>query len=278
MTPREIEIAIISDVHLGASTSRVRELIQYLQSIRTETLVINGNLFSPAHRSKKRLPTGHQEVLNNIIEKSVTGTKVYFVTRKHEQQLGLSSNGPPGNILFRDQLEFHYKNKKHLILPDTSTSGKYATRSRHTNSWRQHMQRWMRQYHRRLFPEGEVFGNARLASTATQRPLSKSETEAMDKALDEGYDYIICSHPDAPIITSKSSSQQVITYLNTGDWTNFCTALEYRWGKWSIYEYHELDYGCISPRLRVEKSTKGRVRKLPRALNDSLPLPDSAAE
>jgi hypothetical protein len=33
-----------------------------------------------------------------------------------------------------------------------------------------------------------------------------------------------------------------VTYLNSGDWVEHCTALEYQHSEWSIFEYNEKDF------------------------------------
>ncbi len=48
-----------------------------------------------------------------------------------------------------------------------------------------------------------------------------------------------------------------VTYLNSGDWVEHLTALEYQKGKWSIYQYDETLFDVINPRLQVtERESK----------------------
>jgi hypothetical protein len=57
-------------------------------------------------------------------------------------------------------------------------------------------------------------------------------------AIEKGYDYIVCGHihhPDMRII--KDTKGNSITYLNSGDWIENLTSLEYNKGEWNIYYY-----------------------------------------
>ena len=57
-----------------------------------------------------------------------------------------------------------------------------------------------------------------------------------------------------PANAHRRSQRQKIIYLNSGDWVESLTALEYKWGRWSIYEYDEADYEFVHSKLRVEDS------------------------
>ena len=56
--------------------------------------------------------------------------------------------------------------------------------------------------------------------------------------------------------------QGIVTYLNSGDWVENLTALEYKYQKWSIYEYDETEFEYVSPRLKV-KSDKTVPDEIP---------------
>ena len=71
--------------------------------------------------------------------------------------------------------------------------------------------------------------------------INHFEQTAADLAIDKNYDFVICGHiHQAEIREIKSSvSQQTVTYLNSGDWVESLTSLEYQQGKWSIFDYRK---------------------------------------
>ena len=42
--------------------------------------------------------------------------------------------------------------------------------------------------------------------------------------------------------------------MNSGDWVEHLSALEYNHGKWSLYQYEKLDFDVTSPRLQVKET------------------------
>ena len=63
---RDVELVVISDVHLGTYGSRAAELVAYLKSIDPETLVLNGDIIDIWQFSKRYFPAAHMEVLKSI--------------------------------------------------------------------------------------------------------------------------------------------------------------------------------------------------------------------
>ncbi|NUO00399.1 MAG: UDP-2,3-diacylglucosamine diphosphatase, partial [Saprospiraceae bacterium] len=89
--------------------------------------------------------------------------------------------------------------------------------------------------------------------------ISDFENTAIRLAAEQGYDYVICGHIHRPQMREVPVKDQVVTYLNSGDWVENLTALEYRWDRWTIYQYDESDYSQINPKLRVKPSKKSET-------------------
>ena len=72
------------------------------------------------------------------------------------------------------------------------------------------------------------------------------ENVAIEIGIEEGYDYIICGHIHKPQIREVSSEKGKAVYLNSGDWVENLTALEYANGEWDLFYYqHDLQYKDI---------------------------------
>jgi UDP-2,3-diacylglucosamine pyrophosphatase LpxH len=86
------------------------------------------------------------------------------------------------------------------------------------------------------------------------------ETTAADIAIDKGYQYVICGHIHQPVIKKVETAKGAITYLNSGDWIENLTSLEYNDGSWNIYKYAEdglaksieLDYNTSLSKKNIE--------------------------
>lgn len=68
--------------------------------------------------------------------------------------------------------------------------------------------------------------------------INDFETTAAELAIENGYDYVACGHihqPKKEVFETKHGS---CTYLNSGDWVENLTALEYSFKRWKIYHYN----------------------------------------
>ena len=68
------------------------------------------------------------------------------------------------------------------------------------------------------------------------------EQTAAELAIEKKYDYVICGHihqPQKRIIETKNGK---VTYLNSGDWVENLTALEFNNNEWTIYHYNDLQF------------------------------------
>ncbi|MEO1714066.1 MAG: UDP-2,3-diacylglucosamine diphosphatase, partial [Bacteroidota bacterium] len=83
------------------------------------------------------------------------------------------------------------------------------------------------------------------------RFVDRFENLAAKFAADKGCDYVVCGHIHKPNMRLIEHEQGNVTYLNSGDWVENLTALEYNWGIWTIFTYYEVDFEYLSPRLQV---------------------------
>mgnify|MGYP000146122144 CR=1 FL=1 len=84
---RDVELVVISDVHLGTYGARASELVSYLRSIQPKTLVLNGDIIDIWQFSKHYFPADHMQVLKEITSLLSKGTKVYYITGNHDEML-----------------------------------------------------------------------------------------------------------------------------------------------------------------------------------------------
>ncbi|MEM7658283.1 MAG: UDP-2,3-diacylglucosamine diphosphatase, partial [Bacteroidota bacterium] len=93
--------------------------------------------------------------------------------------------------------------------------------------------------------------------------ISDFEQTAASHAIERGYEYVICGHIHQPEIKYLHTDKGDITYLNSGDWIENLTALEYTNNQWSIYTFEE--------KLVKEKKRKRKDEEAPTNLLDESP-------
>lgn len=59
-----------------------------------------------------------------------------------------------------------------------------------------------------------------------------------DLAIENGYDYVVCGHIHQPKMEFRENKNGKTMYLNSGDWIENFTALEYQFKRWKIYNYN----------------------------------------
>ena len=64
---RKVEVAVISDVHLGTYGCHAKELLDYLSSIKPKILVLNGDIIDIWQFRKSYFPSKHLKVTKKII-------------------------------------------------------------------------------------------------------------------------------------------------------------------------------------------------------------------
>jgi UDP-2,3-diacylglucosamine pyrophosphatase LpxH len=72
--------------------------------------------------------------------------------------------------------------------------------------------------------------------------ISNFETTAAEIAIEKKFDYVVCGHIHKPQMKEVSNENGKVIYLNSGDWVENLSALEYNKKKWRIYRYQKIDY------------------------------------
>ena len=85
--------------------------------------------------------------------------------------------------------------------------------------------------------------------------INNFEDTVCDIAAENNYDYVICGHIHHPEIKGVSTRHGHITYMNSGDWIENLTALEYADSKWSIYSFNE---DPVAQAIDINKKKQGK--------------------
>ena len=72
--------------------------------------------------------------------------------------------------------------------------------------------------------------------------------------LENKFDYVICGHIHEPKIETIKNEKGETLYLNSGDWIENLTSLEYQNNEWTIYQYDEKQFAdTVAPVVTMEK-------------------------
>jgi len=71
--------------------------------------------------------------------------------------------------------------------------------------------------------------------------INNFEQTTADIGISNHFDYVICGHIHHPEIREISNPEGSIIYLNSGDWVENLSALEFSNGEWSVYRFNDTD-------------------------------------
>ncbi len=243
---RDVELVILSDIHLGTYGCHAEELLRYLKTINPKKLILNGDIIDMWQFSKRYWPKSHMQVVKHITGLLAKNTKIIYLTGNHDEMLRKFSGFRLGS--------FHINNKVVMKL-----NGKRA--------WIFHGDVFdvTMQYSKWLAKLGAVgydtlivlntfvnwcltkIGREKISLSKKVKDSVKSavsfindfEKTAADIAIENQYDYVICGHIHHPEIKRITTEKGSVLYLNSGDWIENLTALEFDGKEWRIFRYAE---------------------------------------
>ncbi|MCV9928880.1 UDP-2,3-diacylglucosamine diphosphatase [Flavobacterium sp. LS1R49] len=249
MKKRNVEVVVISDVHLGTYGSHAKELSNYLSSIKPKILVLNGDIIDAWQFRRSYFPKSHLKVIQKIIGFASKGTKVYYVTGNHDEILRKFSEMTMGSFALVDKLILELDNKRAWIF-----HGDVFDASVQHSKWIAKLgglgydyliltNRFINWCLSKIGKEPYSFSKKIKASVKKAvKHISDFETTATDLAIEKKYDYVICGHIHEPKIEKKENKNGSTLYLNSGDWIENLTALEYHKKRWKLFHYSQMDY------------------------------------
>ena len=243
---RKVEIVIISDVHLGTFGCHAKELLTYLNSVEPKHIVLNGDIVDVWQFNKRYFPKTHIGVIKKIMDFAANGTKVTYITGNHDEMLRRFSGTSLGNISVVNKLVLHLDGKKTWIF-----HGDVFDISIQNAKWLAKLGGYgydllillNRLINWCLLKLGkERYSLSKRIKEGVKgavKYVSDFEKVVCDLAIENGYDYVICGHIHQPKIVVHENKHGKTTYLNSGDWVENFTALEYQFKRWKIYKFNE---------------------------------------
>jgi UDP-2,3-diacylglucosamine pyrophosphatase LpxH len=250
MEKRPVDVVVISDIHLGSYGCRAKELVNYLKSITPNILILNGDIIDGWQFTKRYFPVAHIMVIKEIIQFITNGTRVFYITGNHDEMMRRYTDLQMGNFALTDKLVLEIDNKMTWIFHgdvfDNTTKGGAKVLAKLGSSGYNLLIRFNRFVNFILKALGrERVSISKRVMAGVNKAVSKIndfELIAAELAIEKKYDYVICGHihqPQKKIVETKDGK---VTYLNSGDWVEHLTALEYQHNEWTIFEYNEKDF------------------------------------
>lgn len=273
MIKRKLKLAVISDVHLGTYGCHAKELKHYLESIQPETLILNGDIIDIWQFSKSYFPKSHMKVIRQILKLSENGTKVYYIPGNHDEMLRKFEGLEIGNIKVCNKVILNLDGRKawffHGDVFDVCMQhSKWLARlgakgydlliliNRFVNFVLQKMGK------RKISLSKRVKNGVKSAV----KFINNFEITCADIAIENKYDYVVCGHIHQPEIRDIETKEGKVKYLNSGDWIENLTALEYNKKEWKIIKINEVEEREVEQQ-HTDKDSKQLYKELLKEFN-----------
>ncbi len=263
---RKIDIVVISDVHLGTFGCHAKELLVYLKSIKPKTVILNGDFIDIWQFNKRYWPKSHMKVVRHLLNWMSKRVKIYYITGNHDEMLRKFSGFKLGSLEIADKLVLELENHEKAwffhgdVFDVTMKHSKWLAKlgaigydlliliNRFTNFISE-----------RVFKKGKLSLSKKIKNSVKSaiKFIDDFEQTAAGIAIKNKYDYVVCGHIHQPEMRTLQNDEGSVVYLNSGDWIENLTALEYASGKWELYRYNEEQFAHkeIQPE-EEEKSSK----------------------
>jgi len=241
---RPLDIAVISDVHLGTYGCHADELLTYLNSIAPKKLILNGDIVDIWQFSKRYFPKSHLKIIKKIINMASKGTEVIYITGNHDELLRRFSDTKMGNFSIVDKLILDLNGQKawffHGDVFDLSIqNAKWLARlGGYGYDFLILMNRWVNWCLDKMGKEKySLSSKIKQSVKSAVKYIQDFEETAADLAIENGYDFVVCGHIHQTKKEIIETPKGRTTYLNSGDWVESLTALEFHFNRWKVYHY-----------------------------------------
>ena len=247
MIRRKADVIVLSDLHLGTYGCHAIELVDYIRSIQPKILILNGDIIDIWQFRKHYFPASHMQVIKEIFSLMAKGTQVVYITGNHDESLRRYSGLQMGNLLLTDKYVMDLDGEKTWIFHgdvfDATTKGSAKMIAKLGGQGYDMLILLNRAINWLLKIVGkEKMSLSKKVKNSVKKAvswISNFEQIAAELAIEKKYKNVICGHIHQPQIKEVTTDKGSVTYMNSGDWIENLTSLEYNQGNWEIFQYEE---------------------------------------
>ncbi len=247
---RKLDILVLSDVHLGTYGCHANELLHYLKTVKPKIVILNGDIIDIWQFSKRYWPKAHMKVIKQILHWMSKGVKIYYITGNHDEMLRKFVGFKMGSLQIVNKVILQLDNGKKAWF----FHGDVFDVTMQHSKWLAKMgamgydtliliNRLVNFISEKIFKKGKLSLSKKIKNSVKSavKFINSFEQTAADIAIVNEYDFVVCGHIHQPEMREISNQYGKTMYLNSGDWVENLTSLEYVNNEWSIYRFNEMD-------------------------------------
>lgn len=200
------------------------------------------------------------------------GSKIVYITGNHDEMLRKYSDMEFGSFILADKYILEINNKKMWIFHgdvfDNTTTGSAKILAKMGGKGYDLLillNRLINSISKKLGRKQLSFSK-RIKDSVKQavKYINNFEQIIADLAIDNGFDYVICGHIHQPCKKTFINGKGQTIYLNSGDWVENLTALEYSADEWNIFSYAD---SSLKSEEYVPQFLRNNIDILPEKIN-----------
>lgn len=247
---RRLDILVLSDIHLGTYGCHAKELLHYLKTIKPKTVILNGDIIDIWQFSKRYWPKAHMKVIKHLMHWMSKGVKIYYVTGNHDEMLRKFAGFKMGSLKIVNKVILDLDNDKKawffhgdvfdVTMQHSKWLAKLGAAGYDTLIL---INRFANFISEKIFKKGKLSLSKKIKNSVKSavKFINSFEQTAADIAIANNYHYVVCGHIHQPEIRAIENEHGKTIYLNSGDWIENLTALEYVNCQWKIYKFDEAE-------------------------------------
>ncbi len=245
---RKLDILVLSDVHLGTYGCHAKELLQYLKTVKPKTVILNGDIIDIWQFSKRYWPKSHMKVIKQLMQWMSKGVKIYYITGNHDEMLRKFVGFKMGSLKIVNKVILDLDNGKKAwffhgdVFDVTMQHSKWLAKMGAVGyDTLIHINSFVNFISEKIFKKGKFSLSKKIKNSVKSavKFINSFEQTAADIGISNQYDFVVCGHIHQPEMREIENEHGKIMYLNSGDWIENLTALEYADSTWKIYRYNQ---------------------------------------
>lgn len=279
MAKRDVDILVLSDIHLGTYGCHARELLQYLKTVRPKVVVLNGDIVDVWQFSKRYWPATHMMVVKHLVGLIAKEVPVYYIPGNHDEMLRKFKGFHMGSLKITNKLSLKVNGERvwifhgdvfDVVMQHSRWLAKLGAVGYDTLILINSIINWCSQ----KMGRGKISLSKKVKNSVKSavKFINNFEDTVCSIAAENKYDYVVCGHIHHPEMKEVNTPNGSVMYLNSGDWIENLTALEYANGHWSVYNYFNDPVAQavdIEKKKQTKESAKAMMASLMMELNIS---------
>lgn len=227
---KQVRTLFISDVHLGTRGCQAEALLDFLKTYEADTIFLVGDIVDGWRlRQSWHWPQSHNDVVQKLLRKVRKGARVIYIPGNHDEAFRDYVGANFGGVEIEEEAMHECLDGRKMLLMH---GDKFDTVVRNIKwlallgDWAYDFAIWLNGYIARIrrFFGLPYWSFSQWSKDKVKRAvnfISAFEDAVVADARKQGADIVVCGHIHKPVIRAM----QGITYINTGDWIENCSAI-----------------------------------------------------